>query len=99
MQEYYECHVTVQPANKNTMGDKRQIKALVEQANWTFSSIDGDPDFGVGVKCYATFHYHKTTERELIIEKMEALAANLKDNGHKVLRTKIELVVYDNRKY
>ena len=98
MQEYYECHVTVQP-DEQCPTRKTNIKRLVEQVNWTFSSIDGDPDFGAGIKCYATFHFHKTTKQERIIEKMEALADQLKSHGHKVLRTKIELVVYDNRKH
>ena len=78
---------------------KWKIKALVERVNWTFSSIEVDPDFEKGVKCYATFQFHKTTPKERIIEKMEGVADFLKSNGHKILRTKIELVVYDNRNH
>lgn len=87
---YYECHITV-------LGTPESIQPNVESLGWTFSCINGDPDLGTEVKCYATRHYN--CSKSLVVVKAEVLGTTglLRDMGCKVLRSKIEKVLYDMR--
>jgi len=90
---YYECHITLE-------GNKNFAKQLVEDNGWKFSCIDGDPTLGDGVKCYATRHYN-TREGELKVKNaLHEVADNIAFQGGdlvKVIRKKIEHVIYDDR--
>ncbi len=87
---YYECHITMQ-------GDPARLKPLVERTKWRFSSIDGDIDLGIGVKCYATRQFNKRTPRDDMIATLNGVGLYLSEGGATVLRLKIEEVIYDNR--
>lgn len=88
-QPYYECHITME-------GTKQHIRNTVENApNWKFSAIDGDPALGDGVKCYATKHYNQKYDQEDVQKWVNEMADYLRESSIKVIRQKIELVVYD----
>lgn len=87
MREYYEVHITFLGG-----GEPRNIPG------WTFSQIDGDPVLGDGVKKYLTRQYPRRQNIDDIVTVMELCAAMMEEEGYTVLRTKVELVVYDNRR-
>jgi hypothetical protein len=90
-QEYYECHITME-------GDKAFIEAQVKAIGWTFSAIDKDIILGDGVKCYATHHYNSVKyTKEEVISKVTHYAHQLRGNGCRVIREKVELVIHDVR--
>lgn len=92
MKQYYECHVTIESANRYMT----EMKVL--SVGWTFSAIDGDPILGEGVKCYATKHFNSTKNNvEEVIAFVDFAAASIHDSVSKVVRRKVELVLYDNR--
>ncbi len=100
----YEQHITIE-------GSKYTVKPIVEAAGWRFSCIDGDPVLGSGDRCYATNHMKLSgdptkkyelggphTELDMIIENTNYVADLLKNTyGLKVVRQKIELIVYDTK--
>lgn len=89
---YFECHVTLQ-------GDKDHIKPIVESTGWTFSAIDGDPNMGDGVKCYATTQLNATKfDCQQAVNAVEQCANVLHAAGMTILRKKVELVVFDSRR-
>ena len=90
MKEYYECHITY-------INDKPWMRNTMKMCGWKFSQIDGDPDLGDGIKCYATKQYNTKFSRDEIIDKMTSLSDTLELSGAKILRNKIELVIYDKR--
>ncbi len=91
MKNYFECHVTM-------VGDKAMIKTMTEELRWKFSAIDGDPVLGAGVKCYATMLYSAAVHtQESCVEKTINIADRLSGFGVKILRRKVELVVFDDR--
>ena len=94
MKQYYECHITM-------MGNPQVIKPHVDTLKWKFSTIDGDPDLGAGVKCYATRHFNKRYSEEYVATRLKIASSILEVygfiNDFKVLRRKIELVIYDGR--
>ena len=91
MKKYYECHVTL-------IGDANSIKPVVEELGWIFSSIQNDICLGEGIKCYATKHFSCSKfSQDEVIEKVLATAENLRILDHDVIRSKVELVVYDSR--
>lgn len=80
------------------VGDPKRIKELVESFDWKFSCIDGDPDLGNGVKCYGTIQRNIVKyDLEEIIQIVKLTAKALRDTNIKVLREKVELILYDKR--
>lgn len=92
--EYYECHITL---SCEDYGHKGWTKAAIECLDWKFSCIDGDPDLGKGIKCYATIQYNRKKSIEEVTKLVSEAAKYLRDKGCRVLREKIELVIYDKR--
>lgn len=88
---YYELHITLE-------GNPNVIKSKVEKNGWSFSAIDNDIVLGTGVKCYATKHMSTMSETDESIKKyIEWRATELRKEGLTVIRTKVELVIYDSR--
>ncbi len=92
MKDYYECHVTIE--SKDPIYTELQVNSL----GWKYSSIDGDPVLGKGVKCYATKQFNATKNKlEEVIAFVHFAADSIDGETSKVLRRKVELVVYDDR--
>lgn len=90
MSSYYECHVTLE-------GDPEKIRPVVESARWKFSCIDGDINLGDGVKCYATRQFNRRLPQDDIQGVLFRMADILAEEGFKVLRRKVEMVIFDDR--
>lgn len=91
MKQYYECHITL-------LGKPWEVSKVVEKLGWKFSVIDGDPDLGEGIKCYATRQFNMKYKTEFIIDIVDETAEEIaKAKGIKVLRRKIEIVIYDKK--
>ena len=90
MKNYYECHITM-------LGDPKTLKPIVERTGWKFSAIDGDIVTGPGVKCYATKMYSVIQNEERCLQQLMGTSQELKKSGVKVIRRKIERVIYDDR--
>lgn len=91
MKEYYECHITM-------AGDRDYIKKWTEHAKLKFSCIDGDINLGDGVKCYATIQFSKNRYlQQDVIKLVQVLVVYFEKLKIKVLRSKVELIIYDNR--
>lgn len=89
---YYELHVTC-------IGDKAVVQAAVEKIGWSFSAIDKDIILGEGIKCYATKHFSKRTSHTTLRQQLDSATFQLKiSTGVKVIRKKMEEVLYDERK-
>jgi len=85
----FEAHITC-------LGHEEKVKEVGEATGWSFSKIDGDPILGQGVKCYLTHH---ARDYITLHERMLAVKRELqdKDVNVPVLRTKIELIMHDER--
>ncbi len=90
MKNYYECHITM-------LGDPKEIEPLVKNTGWKFSAINGDPVLGNGVKCYATMLFSSLKTEEMVLGNLLLTAEALEGLGVKVLRRKVERVIYDDR--
>lgn len=91
MREYYECHITIE--SQDWFGTALRVHA---HEGWKFSKIDGDPNLGPGVKCYATRHMSGTLPIDQVRYQLEVMAKEFKRLGENVVREKVELVVYDS---
>ena len=105
MKPYYECHITIEPIKERDWRrdtDHKfdqpitEIKAAVKAVKWKFSCIDGDPELGPGIKCYATMHYSFRKDEQWVKNRLKEISAKLEDLGLKIKRTKIEVVIYDS---
>ncbi len=85
----FECHVTV-PKPKSTVA----MDHLASYHRWKTSFIIGDPLLGNAGYYYFTTHH---ADYKAIFAKMEELSALLDALGVKVLRKKIEDIVYDTK--
>lgn len=98
MKQYYECHITfLPPDGRDPIGNAIATKYLVLLEGWLYSHINGDPDLGKGLKSYATCQYNTRVPLPKIKERMSAVADKLRKGGCKVLRKKIEKIIYDER--
>lgn len=88
---YYECHITMEADEPNA------LRAPVAHIGWLFSAIDGDPNLGNGVKCYATRQFKGSLSEGFVRHQMATAVLELEGMGCKVLRSKIECVVYDTK--
>lgn len=93
---YYECHVTFTAEPDNPRG-VHPFKAIVEGMGWVFSSIAGDANLGPGRKLYATKQLNARVGDEGARKTVLNTGAALRDAGAKVLREKVEVVIFDTR--
>ena len=88
---YYECHITLALTPKD-------MKQAVESFNgWSYSAINGDPDLGESLFCYATRRASAGFDLMKVIEVMGQVANGLELCGGTVLRQKVELVMFDTK--
>lgn len=78
-------------------GPPGRLKGWIEQMGWKFSAIDGDPNLGAGVKAYATRQFNKRFSQESMVVLLNAAADALEGRQVKIIRRKVELVIYDDR--
>lgn len=94
VKQYYECHITLSAEERF----KAHLKDAVLELGWKFSSIDGDPVTGPGVKHYATRHYNAKLPSQVVLNWLHRAADKLHlEEGFTVTRRKVELVIYDDR--
>jgi len=85
LKPYHELHITY-------LGEPAP-----EVKGWSQSTIEGDIILGEGPKRYLTHHASGSAPQVVLIDDMERIANDLRALGRKVLRTKVELVLYDRR--
>lgn len=91
---YYECHITILGESKS---DKVKVEKSVLSIGWTFSAIDKDIVLGDGVKCYATRHFNIRYDERNMEAMVMGAKYELESHGLKVIRCKIEKVLFDER--
>jgi len=87
----FECHITMLKDCPRVM---RRFEEIAKILQWKTSSIEGDPFLGKDTFFYFTCYHTSLPE---IQKKMDKLCIFLKDRGYKVIRKKIELVIYDTK--
>lgn len=87
----YECHITIKKPSKDII----KLEVLAKTHKWKTSYIDGDPLLGKKIYFYFTCHHEGYGK---IFSKMNHLSGILEADGIKVLRKKIELIVFDTKK-
>tara|TARA_R110002126_G_C10490983_1_gene504741 strand:+ start:4903 stop:5208 length:306 start_codon:yes stop_codon:yes gene_type:complete len=90
---YYESHVTFMAPS-----DSDSTSMGPTGMGWIFSQIDGDPVLGAGVKSYFTRQFRESVPLESVKAEAEQVAEVLIAEGYKILRRKVELVVYDSKR-
>jgi len=88
MTDNYEIHITVHAS------DLHKLKTLANVENWTTSCIDGDDALPHDTYGYLTTH---RTNLQLAILDMQKMAGMVRGMDIKVLREKIEHVIFDRR--
>ncbi len=88
----FECHLTID-VPLNQLGHLRE--EIENKIDWKFSRITDDPLLGEGMFCYATAHF---TYAMQALCKTEGLSEELRRSGFNVVRRKIEIVMFDERK-
>lgn len=89
MLKLYECHITV-----NKTKSEKLFKDLAKEYKWKTSAIDGDPVLGNNVYFYFTTY---DDDFDRMRGRMENFVDVLQGTGTKVVRKKIEKIVYDER--
>lgn len=84
----FECHVTT------TVAHAQEAERLAAAFGWKTSEIKRDPLLGDASFFYLTLHDKSLTT---IYAQMSHMAADLRAAGCDVLRSKIELIVYDTK--
>lgn len=95
---YYEAHITMVRQPEHMVMNSVLVEVAVKDLKWKFSKIDGDPTLGAGLKYYATKHFNAKQNKEMVLAELHHVADKLAENKNiKVVRRKIELVIYDDR--
>lgn len=88
----YECHITIKDNVEHST-----IEKILNNVNWKFSCIKGDPILGKQTFCYATKHYPTNKSKEEVIEKVNEASNLFEKNGLEIIRKKIELIIWDTK--
>lgn len=86
--ESYECHITV------SVADAAMATGVATSGGWKTSEIARDPVLGDDTHFYLTCH---ATDYTFILGKMKTAVGVLQSSGVKVIREKIERIVYDTK--
>jgi hypothetical protein len=85
----YECHITCDQK------DAEEASRVATWHGWKTSEIARDPTLGNDTYFYLTSH---STDLIVLHKHMDYMARFLADAGVRVLRKKIELIVYDTKR-
>jgi hypothetical protein len=88
-----EMHITMRSYDDGMQPEYKRLEKHLEDTGWKPSRIDGDPRLGAGVKMYATGHLETTRGRAK--KELIKMAGELKSAGFKVIRAKLEEIVFD----
>ena len=84
----FECHITC------SVEDALLVERTGLKNNWKFSCINGDALMGAKPHCYLT-NYNADAQK--LKEDMETMSDLLNFNGVKILRQKIERIIFDTK--
>ncbi len=84
----YECHITCSRIDSN------KVLKIAEETKWKFSAIDGDPIMGKEPYCYLTQY---CSDPKDLYDSMKLVCRLLTSYDVKVLREKIEQIIYDTK--
>lgn len=87
----FEIHVTCPLPSKK---DRAVLIKVAKICGWHTSSIKGDPLLGTGSKFYLTAHRKTYSDAALV---MKLMMQELKLQNIKILRSKIEGIMWDKR--
>lgn len=93
----FEIHITCDLPDLTGLKDIKTMFLYEELAikhGWSTSMIDGDPLLGKGGRYYFTAH---AEAEDLAYNRMESFAKILANNGIKIIRKKIEVIIYDTK--
>lgn len=83
-----ECHITVD------LDDAELAQLVADELHWKTSEIERDPLLGQASYFYLTTH---DTELVRLMSRMRSATAVLKSHAVRVVREKIELIIYDTK--
>lgn len=84
----FECHITVLLENAEI------AQSVADAYNWHTSQIERDPVLGKASYFYLTEHSDNLEE---LFEEMRECSTALRMRGIKVVREKIEAILYDTK--
>lgn len=90
----YECHITIQYSPNFVT----ELEGLCNTLGWKYSQIHGDPLLGKHPFAYATKHFPSTENVNMVMIELNQMAKFLTEARFKVIRRKIELVIYDSKR-
>lgn len=89
---YYETHITM-----DHVPDVLSLQVYLNSYGWYYSRIDGDPHLGPLVFHYATRHYAGSWMPDDVKKNLQDMVELLKTRNCSVIRSKIEMVIYDTK--
>jgi hypothetical protein len=95
---YFECHITVENKHGSIQDDEAKMREILEtheKGQWKFSKLEDDIILGPGSKMYATTHYPTDYGLRHVRSLMAITIKKLQESDLKVIRSKVETVVYD----
>lgn len=92
--DYYECHITLEPPAQP--GLRQTAEDLAKLRRFKTSELVGDEVMGDAKLLYCTSH---SATYDMLFRRMCQLNDDLVRAGLKVLRRKIEHVVFDSREF
>lgn len=84
----FECHITV------ALADREIAQEIADAQHWSTSEIERDPVLGKASYFYLTTHAREFKE---LWDRMERAEDELSFRDIKVIRSKIEAILYDTK--
>lgn len=89
---YYEAHITM-----DVIPDLAALQIMLSSYAWHYSCIDGDEVMGKHKLHYATRSFDGGWALEDVKAAVNAMAGMLLEHRCRVIRRKVEMVVWDER--
>lgn len=84
----YEAHITAD------IQFAKEVQIVANASGWKYSQIHGCPIMGNKTYCYLT---HYNTNAQTLKNQMDAISTLLTMGNVPVLRSKIEMIIYDTK--